>query len=113
VSGGTSKLIMGCIIVNRAFAEANKPAVDAFLDEYKGSIDYVNANNAEASQLIADNGIIPKAEVAEKALPNCNIVYIDGDEMKTQFSGFLKVLFEANPDSVGGTLPDDAFYYKK
>jgi NitT/TauT family transport system substrate-binding protein len=113
VSGGASKLIMGCIIVNRAFAEANKPAVDAFLDEYKGSIDYVNANNAEASQLIADNGIIPKSAVAEKALPNCNIVYIDGDEMKKQLSGFLGVLFEANPASVGGTMPDDAFYYKK
>lgn len=113
VSGGASKLIMGCIIVNRAFAEANKPAVDAFLAEYKGSIDYVNANNTEAAQLIADNGIIAKAEVAQKALPNCNIVYIDGDEMKKQLSGFLEVLYAANPASVGGTMPDDAFYYKK
>jgi NitT/TauT family transport system substrate-binding protein len=113
VSGGESKLIMGCIIVNRTFAEANKAAVDVFLDEYKGSIDYVNANNAEASQLIAENGIIPKAAVAEKALPNCNIVYFDGDEMKKQLSGFLEVLFEANPESVGGNMPDDAFYYKK
>ncbi|MHB1154899.1 MAG: ABC transporter substrate-binding protein [Eubacteriales bacterium] len=113
ISGDTSMLIQGCVIVNKAFAEANKKAVDNFLTEYKKSIDYVNANISEAAQLIADNGILSKAAIVEKAIPNSNIVYIDGDEMKEQLSGFLEILFNANPASVGGTMPDDTFYYKK
>jgi NitT/TauT family transport system substrate-binding protein len=113
ISGDTSILIQGCVIVNKAFAEANKKAVDNFLTEYKESIDYVNANITEAAQLIADNGILSKAAIAEKAIPNSNIVYIDGDEMKKQLSGFLEILYNANPASVGGIMPDDAFYYKK
>lgn len=113
ISGNTSMLIQGCVIVNKAFADANKKAVDDFLAEYKESIDYVNANITEAAQLIADNGILSKAAIAEKAIPNSNIVYIDGDEMKEQLSGFLEILYNANPASIGGTMPDDTFYYKK
>lgn len=65
---------------------------------------------AEASELVAAAGIIEKAAIAEKAMPLCNITYLDGDEMKTALSGYLKVLYDQNPQSVGGTLPDDDFY---
>ena len=34
-------------------------------------------------------------------------------EMKDSLSGYLSVLFEQNPKSVGGALPDDAFYYSR
>ena len=113
ISGEESKLIQGCLIANKSFIKENKLLVNSFLAEYKESIEYVNANPEEAAQLIADNGILSKSVVAEKAIPNCNIVYMDGDEMKTQFSGMLKILYDANPASVGGSIPDDAFYYKK
>lgn len=113
VADDGSALIMGCVIVNKDFAEKNKAAVDAFLDEYKASVEYANADNQAAAQLIEKYGIVPKAAVAMKALPNCNIVYIDGDEMKTKLTGFFNVLFEANPKSVGGAVPDDNIFYKK
>lgn len=113
ISGGTSKLIQGCVIVKKTFADTNKTALDDFLAEYKESIDYVNENKSEAAVMIAENGILPKAEIAEKAIPNSNIVYIDGDEMQKQLTGLLEILLNANPASVGGNLPDDAFYYKK
>jgi len=111
VAGDESSLMMGCVVVRSEFAEENKNAVETFLKEYKASIEYVTSDNEAASILIEEQGIIPKAAVALKALPNCNIVYIDGNDMKEQLSGFLSVLFEANPASVGGKLPDDAFYY--
>ena len=75
-------------------------------------MDYVNANTAEAAQLVGQYGIVT-AEVAEKALPACNIVYIDGEEMKEKLSGYLAVLLEQNPQSVGGQLPADDFYYSR
>ena len=49
--------------------------------------------------------------MAEKALPHCNIVCITGGEMKEKLSGYLQVLFDAEPTSVGGKLPEADFYY--
>lgn len=105
-----SALIQGCIIVNRDFAEQYPSAVDAFLAEYRASVDFVNADPAAASVMIESAGIVPKAAVAQKALPNCNICLITGEEMKTAVRQMLEVLYGADPKSVGGALPDEEFY---
>ena len=109
---GESELTMGCVIVRKDFAEEQKEALDAFLDEYKASVDAVVADPAAAAALSEKYDII-KAAVAEKAIPECNIVFIEGDEMERIAGGCLQVLFDANPKSVGGSLPDEAFYYKR
>ena len=61
--------------------------------------------------LVAQYGIVPKAEVAEKALPACNITFITGADMKAKVSGYLNVLYEQNAQAVGGQMPGDDFYY--
>lgn len=106
-----SQMVQGCIIVNNEFASKYPSALAKFLEEYKASVDYVNGNVDEASALIEKAGIIPKAAVAKKAIPNCNICLVTGDEMKTSVSAMLKVLFDANNASVGGKLPDEKFYH--
>lgn len=106
-----SALYQGCIVIRREFAEKYPSAVKAFLSDYKSSVEYVNQNQADAAQLIADCGIVPAAGVALKALPDANIVFVAGEEMKTGLEGFYQVLFKFNPAAVGGKLPDDHFYY--
>ena len=106
-----SGLITGVIVARRDVVEANPGAVDSFLQDYAASVEWVNANNADAAQLIAEYGIIEAAPVAEMALPYCNIVCITGSEMKDKLSGYLQVLADAEPSSVGGALPGDDFYY--
>lgn len=113
VEENNSKLAMGCIVVNKEFAKNNKKIVDKFLKEYKDSVKWVNDNNAEASVLIEKHGILPKAKLAEIALPKCSIVYMDANESKEVLKGFYQVLFDFNPKSLGGKLPDEDFYYKK
>ncbi len=110
VSGGKS-LVQGCLVARKEFIEAHKNELDAFLADYAASIQYVNDNPKEASQIIAANGIIPKAPLAEKAIPRCNIAYLDGAEMQAAMDEFFKVLFAANPASVGGKIPDAGLYY--
>ena len=105
-----SALITGVIVARRDVVEANPGAVDSFLQNYAASVAWVNGNTAEAAALIGEYGIVDTA-VAEKALPYCNIVCLTGSEMKDKLSGYLKVLSEAEPSSVGGTLPGDDFYY--
>ena len=105
-----SALITGVAVVRTAFAEEHPEAVAAFMEHYEDSVNFVNANTADAAELIGSYDIVPTA-VAEKALPACNIVYIAGDEMKEKLSGYLNVLFEQNPKAVGGSVPGDDFYY--
>ena len=93
-----------------AFVEQYPEAVAAFLDHYKESVDFVTGNTAEAAQLVGEYDIVT-AEVAQKALPACNITFIEGQDMQEKLSGYLSVLLEQNPKSVGGTLPGDDFYY--
>lgn len=106
-----SGLITGVIVARREAVEANPGAVDAFLQDYAASVAWVNANNADAAQLISEYGIVEAAPVAEKALPYCNIVCITGSEMKEKLSGYLQVLSDADAASTGGALPGDDFYY--
>lgn len=105
-----SAMITGVVAARRAFVEAHPDVVDDFLKQYAASVEYVNANPAEAAQLIEKFGIVPAA-VAEKAIPACNIRFISGEQMRRKLAGYLEALYEQNPDSVGGKLPDDAFYY--
>lgn len=106
-----SLMVTGVIIARKDFIEKNPEAVKAFLKEYKASTEYVNANVRESAVWVEKFDIF-KAAVAEKAIPYCNITYIDGDEMQTAMEGYLNVLFEQNPKSIGGKLPDDSFYHK-
>ncbi|MDO4315567.1 MAG: ABC transporter substrate-binding protein [Oscillospiraceae bacterium] len=106
-----SGLITGVVVARKAFVEEHPAALEAFLEEYADSVAWVNENPADAAQLVVDYGILESAAVAEKALPYCNIVCITGEEMKEKLSGYLQVLFDAEPASVGGALPEDGFYY--
>ena len=105
-----SQLITAGLVVRTEFAKEHPQAVADFLEEYNASTAYVNENVAEAAQLVEQYDIV-EAAVAEKAIPYCNIVCITGQEMMTSVQGYFQVLFDQNPQSVGGTLPGDDFYY--
>ena len=111
-SDAPSTLVTGVVVARTSFVEEHPEVVSEFLDHYQDSVEYVNANVEEAAQLVGQYEIVT-AEVAQKALPECNIVFIEGAEMKEKLSGYLSVLFEQNPQSVGGALPDDAFYFSR
>ena len=106
-----SGLITGVVVARKAFVEEHPAAVDTFLRNYAESVDWVNSNTADAAALISEFGIVEAAPIAEKALPHCNIVCITGEEMRSKLSGYLQVLFDAEPTSVGGKLPGEDFYY--
>lgn len=105
-----STMITGVVVVNKDFAAKHPEKIKKFMADYKASIDYTNTNVDDAAKLIEENNIVPAA-VAKKAIPQCNITYIDGSDMKDKLSGYLQVLFEANPKSIGGKMPADDFYY--
>lgn len=108
---GGGSLVTGVTICRNDVIKDHGDAIATFMAEHKESAEFANANVAETAALVAAAGIIEKAPVAEKAIPYCSITYVDGDQMKSLLSGYLKVLFDMEPSSVGGTLPADDFYY--
>ncbi len=111
VSGGESTLMMGCVIVRNAFLQEHPDAVTLFLQEYAASIEKAQSDAAGTAALCEQYGLIPKVALAEKALPYCGLTFVTGAEMKAGLSGYLQVMFDADPRSVGGAMPDDGFYY--
>ncbi len=106
-----TQLSMGCVIARTDFIAENEEAVDDYLDEYEDSVEFVNENVVGAAELVVKHGILPKQPVAEKAIPECNIVFIDGDEMAKIAKANFEVYFNADPTSIGGALPADDIYY--
>lgn len=109
--GSKSRLVTGVTVVRRPFLEENPNAVSLFLEEHRASAAFTGSDPDAAAELIAALGIIEKAPVAKKALPYCNITCLVGEEMKTALKGYLQVLYEQDPASVGGKLPEDDFYF--
>lgn len=110
-SSSPSRLVTGVTIVRNAFLEEKPEAVQIFLNEHDKSAAYTMEQPKKAAELVVKAGIIEKAPVAEQALPKCNITCITGTQMKDALSGYLKVLYDQDPKSVGETLPGDDFYY--
>lgn len=106
-----SQLIMSAVVARADFLDEHPQAVDAFLEEYEDSVTYVKENPEQAGQLVADLGIAPSAAIAQKAIPQCNLVFLSGEDMKPAISGYYEVLYSIDPTAVGGKLPDDDIYY--
>ena len=107
------QLAMGCIVARTDYIEENPQGVEAFLAAYEDSIEYMsNPDNLDdAAELVAQYGITANAAIAKAAIPQCNLTYLAGDEMKTVLETYYQVLFAADPASIGGALPYDSFYY--
>ena len=107
----STELVQGVVIARKSFMNEHPEAIEQFLREYEKSSAFVNENIDEAAKLIVDAGILGNVEIAKKAIPNCNISFSKGEAMHKAVEGMLAVLFEANPKSIGGKLPDKDFYY--
>lgn len=108
-----SPLVQGCVVVRTEFLEQNPEVVNAFLEQYQQSIAYMSdeANLDEAAELVAKHGITANAQIAKAAIPQCNLTYLTGADMRQAAQDFFDVLYQANPASIGGAMPYDDFYF--
>ena len=106
-----TELPMGVLIGQKDFIDNNQDILSTFLEEYQKSIEFVNTNTDGAAELIAKHKILPNAHIAKNAIPYNNIVYIDARSGKSSLHEFFSILYAYNPESIGGQIPDDGFYY--
>lgn len=106
-----SQLVTGVLVVRKDAVEADPDAFEEFLNGYAASVEAANTDLEGTAALCETYGIVAKAALAQKALPECNIVFERGEQMKTDLVNYFQVLYDADPSSVGGAMPADDFYY--
>ncbi|MDD6503626.1 MAG: ABC transporter substrate-binding protein [Oscillospiraceae bacterium] len=104
-------LVQGCVVVRAEFAAEHPNEVAKFLEEYGASIEFLSGDAETVGAVIEESGVFAKGAVAAKALPNCNVCFITGEEMKAAMADFLQIMYETAPASIGGEIPGDDFYY--
>ena len=112
VSGG-KQLVQGCVVVRTEFADQYPGTVNSFLREYKHSIESLNSDPETAAVNIKEFNVFANEDVAKVAIPNCNIKYLGGNDMKIAMTGFLEAMYSVAPQSIGNKLPGENFYYVK
>ena len=109
VSG--SSMVTGVTVVRKEFLEEHEDVVKSFMEEHKASAEAINADPTTGAALAVEAQIVAKEPIAQKAIPECNITYMDKADMKQALSGYLDVLFHQDSLSIGGGLPESDFYY--
>ena len=110
---GAGSLAMTALVSPKDYIAANPETIAAFLSDMELSINYALNNVKETAVLCQKQDIIPNEAVAERAIPRCNLIFIAGEEMKGAVTPYFEVLYAADPQSVGGALPDEDFYYTR
>lgn len=105
-----TKLEMGCVVVNKEWAEKNPTVVKKFMEAYKTSVETVNVADERAANDVVEAGIMDNQQMAQKAIPNCSIVFITPSEAKSDLQKYFDVLASFEPKSVGGKVPGEDFY---
>lgn len=105
---------MGVLVATRDFAENRGADLEVLLADLKTSVDFVNEDGNEAAQMIVDKGFLGDAAIARAAIPGCSIVCYTGEQLAEgteMLKVFNRVMFEINPEAVGGSLPGEELYY--
>jgi NitT/TauT family transport system substrate-binding protein len=111
-SGFGADFPMTLCVVRKSFAQKYPAAVRKFLDAYRDSIAWTVANPEEAGPLVEKAGLGLKAPITAKAIPECNFAFVPATEARASIEQLLSVFRDYAPESIGGKLPDDGFYFK-
>jgi len=110
LSGGDI-MITSVVVTRKDFADSHPDIIKSFLKDAKNSVEFVNGNYASASELIGEYGIFDSA-AAQKALPNCNIVYITGDAMRQNLKSYFNALYNLDNNIFGGIITEEILFYE-
>ena len=114
-------LITGNLVDNAFLTEDTVALLVRAFDEHKdtefvitpGPADYFVKDEAYDSGRFPTNVHVIKEELIKAAIPNCNIDFEDGRDMKEDLKKYFELLVPLSPNSFGGKAPDDGFYYVK
>lgn len=108
-----TQLVQGVIVARTDYIKENPEYIEQFMTHNELSVNFmsIETNAPLAAVFLLKNGYFEDAGIAQATINGCNLVYIDGEKMKEFVSDVFNVLYEADPASIGGAIPDDGIYY--
>ncbi len=100
------------VMVCRAdFARQHPAIVRKFLDSYRKATEWTVSHPQEAGALVEKHTLGLKAEVAAASIPNAGYVWIPAKKGRGDMEKLLSLFQSFAPEAIGGSLPDEAFYF--
>ena len=87
--------------------------IQSFLSEYENAVNWTINNPAASGSLCEKFSLGLAADIVERAVPVSNYTYIPAASAKASLEKLLSLFLENDKTSIGGKLPDEAFYYTK
>lgn len=102
---------MTLLVANAKFAKSNKSTISKFIQAYKQAFEWTTENPSHAGALAEKNRLGLNAKIVEKAIPSSAFTWKNAAEGKTEIESLLSIFLENSPESVGGKLPPEEFYF--
>jgi NitT/TauT family transport system substrate-binding protein len=89
--------------------------ISSFLTEYEKAVKWMLANPVEAGEVgakaLAEQGF--SAGVLTQSMQNIDWEFIPAQDARLKIENFFNALAGISPNFIGGTLPDEGFYFRK
>ncbi|ANY67918.1 hypothetical protein BBD42_16640 [Paenibacillus sp. BIHB 4019] len=97
------------VFVNSEWAKTNKEAIAAFQSQYQAALEEAIQPGANLTSAAEAFGM-PEA-VLTQAMGKISLSFKTAAESRQETDRYFDILLKMAPESVGGKLPDDGFYY--
>ncbi|MBS3901808.1 MAG: ABC transporter substrate-binding protein [Dethiobacter sp.] len=101
------------LLISNALLNGYPEFVERFLSEVAQSAEWVNNNRNTAGVWAEELQTGMTARVVENALPRANIRFVNAREARAAIEAYLRVLRDFSPETVGGRLPSETFYFQR
>ncbi len=105
-----NEIAMGCYIARKEFIAENPEIISEFFEFAEISTNYVKEVSQSVNYVI-EAKLFGTMDEAAYGINGSNLAFITGEKMKKIAASDFEIFYSMNPESVGGELPDDAFYY--
>jgi len=108
---GTDNYPMTVLVMDSDFSRQHPLAAHIILSRFEESINWTTSNPIEAAMLSEKHELGFPTAAASTAIPLSNYVFIRAEHARPSLESLFSVFLEFSPESIGGRLPEDSFYF--
>lgn len=101
------------LIIKSDLLENNLEFVEKFLEKYEESSNWAMNNPEQLGDYAEELGIAVKKDAIIKGQDRMNIKFVDTKDCKEEYRLYFKAMLDFAPESIGGKLPNEEFYFER